>query len=282
MSVTVDYLIVYSDEMDLIEFLSEMLKSALEAVGEGLLEAEEPMQYINIRYTKKLKDSHRICGFSVEFNSAEEWLGGLIDKFSRSVGNYTNTGVEHLLKLNDPQLRSTLHDYGDEIFKIEMKLREALSLIFVHTYGKDFYDLLKYTNVTTPEECKTNLMEGYYQNQFFFLQLNDYISINVGKQTNLERIVESIEQTNNFAELKQMITTKEPITKTRYVQFLTDLKRYVNRITDLRNCVAHNRSIPEQIKKRYEAAQESLSELIDEFLKEQANCETSDDTATGD
>ena len=64
-------------------------------------------------------------------------------------------------------------------------------------------------------------MEGYYQNQFFFLQLNDYISINVGKQTNLERIVESIEQTNNFAELKQMITTKEPITKTRYVQFLT-------------------------------------------------------------
>ena len=143
MSVTVDYLIVYSDEMDLIEFLSEMLKSALEAVGEGLLEAEEPMQYINIRYTKKLKDSHRICGFSVEFNSAEEWLGGLIDKFSRSVGNYTNTGVEHLLKLNDPQLRSTLHDYGDEIFKIEMKLREALSLIFVHYLWKRFLRFIK-------------------------------------------------------------------------------------------------------------------------------------------
>ena len=282
MSVTVDYLVVYSDEMDLVEFLLETLQRALANVGDEPLDAEELTQYISIRYTKRLNDSHHICGFSVEFDGAEEWLGDLIDYFSEFVGDYANTGVEHLLKLNDPQLQRTLRDYGDKIFEIEMKLREALSLIFVHTYGKDFYDLLKYTNLTTSGECKTDLMEDYYQNQFFFLELNDYISINVGKQPNLEKVVNSIEQTENFKELKQMLTTKEPITKTRYVKFLTDLKKYVNRITDLRNCVAHNRSIPEQIKKRYEAVQESLSELIDDFLKEQANCEASDDTATGD
>ena len=282
MSVTVDYLIVYSDEMDLIEFLSEMLKSALEAVGEGPLETEESMQYINIHYTKKLKDSHRICGFSVEFISAEEWLGDLIDKFNRSVGNYTNTGVEHLLKLNDPQLQRTLRDYGDDIFEIEMKLREALSLIFVDTYGEDFYKLLKDSRVDPSEECTIDQMQEYYQNEFFFLTFRDYININDGKEPNLDRVRKCIRQAKNFEGLQKMIATKEPIKATRHVRFLEDLKKPVHQMQGLRNCVAHNRSIPEQIQKRYEEAYESLSELIDEFLKEQANCEASDDTATGD
>ena len=60
-----------------------------------------------------------------------------------------------------------------------MQLREALSLIFVDTYGEDFYNLLKDADVKPFEESDEDQMEDYYENQFFFLLFSDYIKINV-------------------------------------------------------------------------------------------------------
>jgi len=279
MSVTVDYLVVYSEEMDLMEFLTEMLKSALEDVDYEPQEVEELSQYITIRYTTQREDGHRICGFSVEFDSTSGRMGELVYDFSQSVADCNDEGIRHLLKLNDPQLRHTLRDYGDEIFKIEMKLREALSLIFVDTYGDNFYALLKQvraepTGREAPEESQ---MQAQFENQFFFLVFSDYININVRKQLNLDRIVEYMGQAEDFEGLKLMITTN-PITKERYVDFLESLKQRVDPIEKLRNCVAHNRPIPDRIVKNYRMAKETLLVSINEFLEQQ----NSDETTTGD
>ena len=135
----------------LTSILAELLKDAIGKVYSevGIYdeppEEEELRQYITMRYTKNRDNGRQICGFSVEFNIAsvefniaEDQLEALIDDFSKSVKDCEAEGIEHLLKLNDPQLRCALRDYGDEIFEIEMKLREALSLIFVDTYGETF------------------------------------------------------------------------------------------------------------------------------------------------
>ena len=159
MLITVDYLVVYSKDMDLTELLTEILKNALEDVGDEPPEEEELREHINIRYTKRREDFLYICGFSVEFDSAEERMSELIANFSESVVDCQDEGIEHLLKLNDPYLRRTLRTYGDEIFEIEMKLREALSLIFIDTYGEDFYNLLKDSKANSTKDCILDHME---------------------------------------------------------------------------------------------------------------------------
>ena len=280
MAVTVDYLVVYSEEMDLMELLTKMLKNALEDVDDEPPEEEELRDYIYIRYTKRREDFLYICGFSVEFDRAEERMSELIDKFSEAVVDCEDKGIKHLLKLYDPQLRCTLRTYADDIFEIEMKLREALSLIFVHTYGEDFYRLLKHTNVKPSKDCTIDQMEDCYGNQFFFLGFTQYSYINERKDPSLERVVQHIGQAQNFEELKQLITTKEPITEPQYTQFLKDVKKLINQIEDIRNCVAHNRPIPDELKGSYETAKQSLLEEINKFRKKLANCEVSDETET--
>ena len=279
MFVTVDYLVVYSEEMDLMEFLTEMLKNALEDVDDEPPDEEELREHMNIRYTKRREDFLYICGFSVEFDSAGERMSELIDNFSEAVVDCEDKGIRHILKLNDPQLRRTLRAYGDEIFEIEMKLREALSLIFVNTYGDDYYTLLKDVSVEprgkkAPQESQ---MQSQHENQFFFLQFNDYINVNVRKQLNLARIKEYIEQVEDFEGLKRMITTN-PITNKPYADFLASLKERVDSIEQLRNCVAHNRSISTRTLDNYKRAKDQLLESIEEFLEKQA----SHNTATGD
>ena len=288
MAVTVDYLVVCSSEIDLsgemglIEILTEILQSALEAVDDEPPGVEELEKYITLRYTKTRKDGRWACGFSVEFDSTEEQMEDLINNFSEFLADYTadctDDRIKHVLKLNDPQLQCTLRDYGKEIFEIEMKLREALSLIFIDTYGKDFYDFVNETNVNPISPPTAKQMSESYENQFFFLLFSQYIQINNSKKPDLSRIEEYIEQAEDLEDLNRMIIPKKPIIKKPYDDFLASLKKRVDSIETLRNCVAHNRSIPEDIIANYETARDLLLEEINEFFKEQA----SDDNATGD
>ena len=239
MAVTVDYLVVYSGDKALMDLLTATLENALEGVDDELSDEDELTPPITIRHTKTRAGGQQICGFSVEFDTEEEQMGALIDDFSDSVSGLTDDGIEHLLKLNDPHLRRTLRDYAEEIFEIEMKLREALSLIFVDAYGEDFYDLLKDTNVRfSPPNAER--MREYHENQFFFMLFRHYKEIN----------------------------KRSPITEERYVEFLDNLEEEIVLIEELRNCVAHNRSIPEKAIADYDSAKNRLLAEIDELLNQ--------------
>ena len=156
-----------------------------------------------------------------------------------------------------------------------MQLREALTLIFVDTYGEDFYALLKDVTVEptggrAPEQSQ---MQAQYENQFFFLLFSNYINVNVRRPLSVKRIEEYMKRAEAFEELKGMITAERPITEGRYIDFLDKLKKEVKLIEELRNCVAHNRSIPEDISANYEKAKNRLLKEINELLTSQANRE---------
>ena len=292
MSLTVDYLVVCSNSGDLTSILAKLLRSVIastydkENIYDEPPEEEELRQYITIRYAKIRGDGRQICGFSVEFDIAslefditEEKLEVLIPGFNKSVRDCEAEGIEHLLKLNDPQLHHTLRRYSEEIFEIEMKLREVLSLIFIDTYGEDFYKLLKEVKVEpTGKNVPTeDQMQAQHENQFFSLVFNEYSNVNFRKELSLDRIKEYMGRAEDFEELKRRITTN-PIAKEEYTGFLASLKKRVDSIGELRNCVAHNKAIPKRTLQNYEMAKGPLLESISEFLKKQA----SNNTATGD
>ena len=285
MSVKVDYLVVCSHSKDLTPILAKLLGDVIEtAYNEEDIDYEPPedeelRQCITLRYTKIRGDGRQICGFSVdfdvasmEFDIASVEMEELIREFSKAVAKCTLQGIEHLLKLNDSQLQCTLRRYGNEIFEIEMKLREALSLIFINTYGEDFYALLKEVKVeptgkSAPAESQ---MQAQYENQFFSLVFSDYININVRKDLNLDRIKEYMGWAEDFEELKRRITTN-PIAKEEYADFLASLQKRVGPIGELRNCVAHNKSIPKKTLENYKMVKDPLLKSIEEFLEQQEN-----------
>ena len=237
MVVKIDYLAVYSGEMDLIELLMEVLENALESVDDDPPEEEELTQWINLHHPTRRKDGCRIYRFSVTFNSEERRMGLLTQRFNNFVAGSTREGIKHLLKLNDPHLRCILRAYEKEIFNIEMKLREALSLIYIDTYDKDFYDLLQLRN--RRRGCTPDRLRKYHENQSFCLLFSEY---------------------KNIHDLN-------PITKDQYIYFLDSLSDLVEPIEKLRNCVAHNRSIPKIIIKNYKEAKEPLLDKINKFLE---------------
>ena len=255
MVVKVDYLVACSSKTNLMEFLMEILEDALDTVDNEPPEEEDLKQWIDIRSPKRQRNGCQIYRFSVTFNSTGEQMEVLIRKFSDSVAGSAEEGIKHLLKLNDPQLQRTLRAYGKEIFKIEMKLREALSLIFVDTYGKDFYNLLHETNVipaTPPQRRTPKLMNASHENEFFHLVFSKYKKL---KDCN-------------------------PIIEKEYIDFLASLRDQVKWIEKLRNCVAHNRSIPEDIIANYKTEKVTLLEGINAFLTKQEKSKVNYETET--
>lgn len=294
MPVKVDYLVVCCKGKDLIPILAKLLEDAIKTIynEENIFnkppEEEELRQYIVINYIKSRDDGCWICGFSVDFDIASvnfdiasKKMGKLIREFSTTVSKRTDDGIEHLLKLNDPQLQCTLRRYGDQIFEIEMKLREALSLIFVHTYyDEDFYDLLKEVNVNTHERKTAEQMRKYYENQFFYLSFRAYRQINESKPaTKVDEVLKHIREAQDFEDLQEIIAAN-PIKEDRYAIFLASLTDQVESIELLRNCVAHNKPIPEKTLENYNKVSKPLLKSINDFLEEEANYEANDETET--
>ena len=296
MSVKVDYLVVCSKGKDLTLISAKLLEDAIktiyneESIYNEPPEEEELRQYIAINYIKNRDDGRWICGFSVDFDIASvdfdiasEEMGKLIREFSTTVAKSTDDGIEHLLKLNDPQLQCTLRRYGDEIFEIEMKLREALSLIFIKTYDEndeDVYNLLKKVNVTLAQRESPERMRKYYENQFFYLSFREYKHINESKPANkVSEVLEYIGEAEDFKDLQRIIAAN-PIKEDRYADFLASLTDQVESIELLRNCVAHNKPIPERTLDNYNKVSKPLLKSIKDFLKEEANHEVNDETET--
>lgn len=294
MSVKVDYFVVCSKGKDLIPILAKLLEDAIKTIynEENIFnespEEEELRQYIAINYTNNRDDGRWIRRFSVDFDIASvdfdiasEEMGKLIREFSTTVAKSTNDGIENLLKLNDPQLQCTLRRYGDQIFEIEMKLREALSLIFVNTYyDEDFYDLLKEVNVNPYKRESPERMRKYYENQFFYLSFGDYKYINQSKAASkVGELLKQIEEAQGFEDLQQIIAAN-PIKEERYANFLASLTDQVESIELLRNCVAHNKPIPERTLDNYNKVSKPLLKSINDFLEDEANLEMYGETQT--
>jgi hypothetical protein len=172
------------------------------------------------------------------------------------------------LKFYDQKLHNEHQKYAEELFEIEMKLREVLSVIFIENYESDFYNLLEDVNNIhfqgdAPQESQ---MQTRFENQFFYLNFSQYKTLNDKKKIgNVDQIIKLLGQVTDFGAFQSQLT-QHHIRKEEYSNFIARLKANLEQIEDLRNCVAHNRVIPKAIKDNYGLAKTELLKAIDEFL----------------
>lgn len=260
MAFKVDYLIVHRDDQDVKAVLTAALTDLCDdAPGTELLD-----QAITIRYIRDIAEKPKhISGASVAFDDEDLPIFSVED-----LSNMLHGEFEHVVKLYDSDLLQKNRKLADEIFEIEMKLREAITFIFLHRYGNYFYDLLRdvETKPMTKDTPKEQDMKPHCENQFHYLLFSDYANINSRKNpSNIGDLVRLIGQMASFDDFRARFSIK-PISYEKHADFLESLKQRIDPIEKVRNCVAHNRTVSRRNLENYQQAKDELLKSIKEFF----------------
>jgi hypothetical protein len=227
-----------------------------------------PLGRSSCRYTHQRDDGQQLFAFRLSDEREEAEVESLCSAFAKALGSEASVG--HVLKFHDSLQAQRHQRYAEEIYALEMRLREVISFIFIDSYGKDYYDLLREVKLgalppdmpNTDEEFKKRL-----ENEFFWLVFSQYPTINERKlPTSPQEVLRFLGGAADFLELKNTITSL-PIRKPMYSDFLVKIKGWVMAVEKLRNCVAHNRALSDKYIQDYQQARPLLLEAIREFFQ---------------
>lgn len=253
-------------EADIKEVLTDSLAGALDDRDE--FDQEVINDLIQLRH-ERIRDTsqHRIIGFSVELPEDIEPAETIIEDF---IENLCDSGHGfHIVKFEDPLLKTKLAERAKEIFDLEMKLRRVLSIIYLHAYqSEEPYNLLRdETTKTRTRDLEDQQMESATENQFFHVTFRDYIRLNQRRKFSLDDILEFIRDFDQYDVFRDEILRK-PIENTEDSDLLNNLKAIMDPIEQMRNCVAHYRRPSQQITENYGRAQAQLQERLDQYLEQ--------------
>ena len=281
MRVALDYLLVHEGDADAIDSLvHRSLEDAFMETED--LSHDEAMilvsEYLRLKYSHPVRnaDNRRVSAFRLDANVEDDVAADLLESFEAGLSSpemddeeeEESVKVLHVLKFGDPVLKRQLAQYADELFDVEMDLREALSAVFLIQYGDDFYDLLREVTVKIaskekPEEAQ---MKARLENEFFHLFFSQYTQLNERKApAKVAQLLEAIGAARDFEAFRREIT-RHPIEEESHRDFIASLKERMDAIERLRNCVAHNRTIPDRARENYEKARNELNQRMTEFL----------------
>lgn len=253
-------------EADIKEVLTDSLASALDDRDE--FDQEVINDLIQLRH-ERIRDTsqHRIIGFSVELPEDIEPAETIIEDF---IENLCDSGHGfHIVKFEDPLLKTKLAERAKEIFDLEMKLRRVLSIIYLHAYqSEEPYNLLRdETTKTRTQGLKPQQMKSATENQFFHVTFSQYIQLNQRRKFNVDDILEFVRDAKKYNAFRVKII-REPIENTEDADLLEDLKTIMDPIEQMRNCVAHNRQPSQRLTGNYINACSELKERLDQYLEQ--------------
>ena len=207
--------------------------------------------------------TRRLLGFTLELPDETASHQIVIDEF---VGALLEAPIEHVLKFEDPLLQAELAQRATELFPLEMKLRRVLSVIYLHAYQDQPYNLLREETVKPMNPATEDVMKKAAENEFFFLTFSQYVGLNQRPDvTKIPALVDLIRIQETYEALKTEIE-RMPVEHEDDAVFLAGLKARMNAIEVMRNCVAHSRRPSSTATNNYLNARPQLEKALDEFL----------------
>ncbi|MGD9116766.1 MAG: hypothetical protein PVJ61_06270 [Dehalococcoidia bacterium] len=270
---TVSYQIIFNTKQDFKSEILNVLKQSYEDSYIDDYSAATLEDAIQIKYEKLLNNTRVIVGVEIILFEDLPELEILIASINDNL--LSSSEIDAVFKFEDLGLFSKLDALHNDLFKIEMRLREAMTFIFIDTYGTDYYNLLKETSVKPRFERKSNLFanreqkESYlikrFENEFFHILFDQYDKLGELKSIKLEDLVSIAEVAHDFNEFRSAIITRG-IIKVDYLDFISSIKADMEFLEKVRNCFAHNRSPSEDDLINFERVKEELLKKIDDFL----------------
>lgn len=205
-----------------------------------------------------------LVGFTVELPELES-TEAVIEEFSRSL---VGSGpIYHAVMFENPLLREELVKFAGEIFALEMKLRRALSFVYLHAHRHGSpYDLFGQEQVSTmTRDLTERQMESVAENQLFHLTFGQYVQLNQRREPRLPELIAAIRDSEQYEVLRDTLT-RSPIEDSGDIELLSDLRRLMDPIERMRNCVAHNRKPDIDTREDYSVARPQLEERLNLYL----------------
>jgi len=266
----VDFQVVHSH--DTINDIKIQLLSLLKEVFEDLYIEKtdaEISDCVEIKYVHKQSHDKYLMGFSLlveEEGDTTEIIDNFVDRLQDS------DEVHLAFKFFDEFMHEEFKRYAKEIFEIEMKLREAITFIFIDTYKEDYYNLLKEVDVRIQridgnQQPNEEYYKSHLENEFFFLLFSDYRKLDELKELKQSDIIKAISDSADYDSLRGKILNRG-IVDEKYTEFIAEIKEYLESIEKLRNCIAHSRAISDGMKNNYIHARNRLENSINNFWNE--------------
>lgn len=175
-------------------------------------------------------------------------------------------GYERLLKYGDELRVEEYIKFYREIADLEMKIREVFSYIFYNKYDSNGNDLFEEFDARTvgSEEPKPDDLEKRLENKFFYLNFSGYLKFERPKEVVAKELIPLIQLKESYEELRTLLNSRGILIE-HHLDFLQAVKNTLDPIEGVRNCIAHNRQIPNRTEANYEKAKEELLKHVDEF-----------------
>jgi hypothetical protein len=271
----VDFQIIhlFTDDENLKENLLLLLKETFDGLTTISAEIEEQPEnieewaifdWIETRYNHLSDGNKYIAGFILDL---EEDFKEIIWEFSKKLQEDEN--IDLVLKYGDEGMQVEHQKYAKEIFDLEMRLREVISFIFIDTYEGDYYNFMEFQKVKgkgIKENEKRNVFEENFENEFFFLNFNHYSGLYLPNIIKGHILNILIEENKSDKDLKERILNIGIFrSRKKYNTFLKSIQQDLQSMEQLRNCIAHNRSLSDLIIENYRTAENKLDKSISDF-----------------
>lgn len=229
-------------------------------------------------------------------NLEEETISNLENMFIETLNKYLQESmyITHIIKFKDEIAFNTNLNLLPKIYEIEMDLRNVITFILLETFqNKNPYNLLedfnidKFKRVDNNQDYSAEDLSENLENELFllsftnykkFMELNNYDvdkGIKVLKEIlrqkdnisfNALKFLKGIKNlsTEEYSQLKRRFTP-EGITFEKYKDFILGLEQYMHIIEIVRNSVAHNRHLTDDIISNFETAYNGLKSHIQDF-----------------
>ena len=232
------------------------------------------LYFLKINLNKSLASSERLLYFDIDIDTSiydltkyDEFIDGFISKIKSEIG------FIRVVKFNDEIRSNNYLTYYSEIAEIEMKIREIFSFIFYNKYKAIEVDSLEEYEVKYPAEKPTNKeFEDRSENPFFYFTFTGYYQFDKPKEVPIKEIIPLIQTKEHYEELRNYLNLRG-ILEERHIDFLKKIKEKLSSVENIRNCIAHNRAIPNRAVANYEKTKPEILKFIEDFWSEEARIE---------
>lgn len=206
-----------------------------------------------------------LFGFTIDLPEETASMRTVVDEFVEALDV---APIVHLVKFDDPLIRSDFARWADEIYTLEMKLRQVLTLVYLHAYQDgDPYELLREETVQpmNKEQSKPDYMKMQAENEFFHLTFGQYVGLNSRPEFKLAQLLALIRSKEEYDHLRQEVV-RVPVEDEDDAVLLAGLKERMDAIEAMRNCCAHSRRPSKKVIQNYDNASPLLHQLLDGYL----------------
>lgn len=183
-------------------------------------------------------------------------------------------------KFEDSRFLEIRKQFFEDIYKIEMGLREAMSFIFLTTYNSlgNFLRDLNVGDITGKLWRTQDDLRNSFENEFFYISFKDYknlLELKPIKELKGDIVEKSIVDSHTFDDWKRRIQDRG-IREEPYAVFIESIKQDLSCLEKFRNAVMHNHYFNPKLRQEYEKSRDSILWKTHEFLEKHVHLSGND------